>query len=287
MRSTSGRRTCSIMSRMRLRRARASRSVWARSTSSIWRPTGTTGLSAVIGSWKIIAMVVARNCRRRRSEAVSSSSPTSFMLPPDGTSEPLCNNPITVSDVTDFPEPLSPTRHSVSRSRTCSEMPSMMRGAFGFFPRPTTRLLMSRTMLVMPPFSPRHCERSEAIHRSQQGLDCFIASAPLRKRFAFVAGNDGVSLAALPLLHAGIERIARGVADQIDAQNRDRQQQPRPKDQRRLYLKIGAALGHNVAPGGRLRADAGAEEREDRLGENGGRADVSALHDHGRNRVRP
>ena len=39
-----------------LRRARASRSVWARSTSSIWRPTGTTGLSAVIGSWKIIAM---------------------------------------------------------------------------------------------------------------------------------------------------------------------------------------------------------------------------------------
>ena len=56
MRSTSGSRTCSIMSRMRLRRARASRSVWARSTSSIWRPTGTTGLSAVIGSWKIIAI---------------------------------------------------------------------------------------------------------------------------------------------------------------------------------------------------------------------------------------
>ena len=81
MRSTSGSRTCSIMSRMRWRRARASRSVCARSTSSIWRPTGTTGLSAVIGSWKIIAMVVARSCRRRRSLAVSSSSPTSLMLP--------------------------------------------------------------------------------------------------------------------------------------------------------------------------------------------------------------
>ena len=52
------------------RRARASRSVWTRSTSSIWRPTGTTGLSAVIGSWKIIAIVVARNCRSRRSLAV-------------------------------------------------------------------------------------------------------------------------------------------------------------------------------------------------------------------------
>src|ERR1700736_3527889 len=60
MRSTSGSRTCSIISRMRFFLARASNSVWAHSTSSIWRPTGTTGLSAVIGSWKIIAMVVAR-----------------------------------------------------------------------------------------------------------------------------------------------------------------------------------------------------------------------------------
>jgi len=39
MRSTSGSRTCSIMPRIRLRRARASRPVWTRSTSSIWRPT--------------------------------------------------------------------------------------------------------------------------------------------------------------------------------------------------------------------------------------------------------
>ena len=45
----------------------------------------------------------------------------------DGTSEPFCNRPITVSDVTDFPDPLSPTRHSVSPSRTCRETPSMMR----------------------------------------------------------------------------------------------------------------------------------------------------------------
>ena len=72
-------------------------------------------------------MVVARNCRSRRSLAVSSSSPTSLTLPPEGTSEPFCNSPITVSDVTDLPEPLSPTRHSVSPSRTCSETPSMMR----------------------------------------------------------------------------------------------------------------------------------------------------------------
>ena len=62
MRSTSGSCTCAIMSRIALARARAREIGVARSTSSIWRPTGSTGLSAVIGSWKIIAMRLARNC---------------------------------------------------------------------------------------------------------------------------------------------------------------------------------------------------------------------------------
>src|SRR6266853_204859 len=145
-------------------------------------------------------MVVARNCRRRRSPAVRSSSPTSLMLPPDGTSEPFCNSPMTLSDVTDFPDPLSPTRHKVSPSRTCSETPSMIRSLRGFLPRPTTRLSMSRTTLV-------------------------ISSLVVK-----------LSLAALTLFHAGIERVARGVADQVDAEDCDRQQQPRPEDQRRFYL---------------------------------------------------
>src|SRR5205807_9715590 len=209
---------------MRLRLARASRSVWVRSTSSIWRPTGTTGLSAVIGSWKIIAMVVARNCCKRRSLAVSSSSPTSLTLPPEAISEPFCSRPITVSEVTDLPDPLSPTTHSVSPLATCNETPSMMRGACASLPRPTTRLLMSR-MAVMQSTFPRHCERSEAIHLSQLPCGCYGLL-----RFA---RNDGVgqSLAAPALLHARIERVARGIADQIDAEDRDRQQQSRPADQ--------------------------------------------------------
>jgi hypothetical protein len=38
---------------------------------------------------------------------------------------------------------------------------------------------------------PRHCERSEAIQNWNRGtMDCFVAIAPLRKRFTFVAGND-------------------------------------------------------------------------------------------------
>src|ERR1700730_558244 len=267
------------MSRMRRRRARASSFVWVRKTSSIWRPTGTTGLSAVIGSWKIIAMVVARNCRKRRSLAVSSSSPTSLTLPPVGTSEPLCNSPITVSAVTDLPEPLSPTRQRVSRSRTCSETPSMTWGFCGLLPRLTTRFWMSRTgevMLTLPLTSLRAQRSNPLAPRAYCGL--------LRR---FAPRNDVVRVSfTLPPLHAGIERVARGVTDQIDGQDRDRQQQARPEDQRRLDLKIGAAFRHDVAPGRGLRADAGAEKRQDRFGEDRGRADVSALHDQGRDRVR-
>jgi hypothetical protein len=40
---------------------------------------------------------------------------------------------------------------------------------------------------------------SEAIHRLRnEKLDCFVAIAPLRKRFAFVAGNDGVTYLLFP-----------------------------------------------------------------------------------------
>src|SRR4051794_18964636 len=83
----------------------------------------------------------------------------------------------------------------------------------------------------------------EAIHSS------FALRDGLLRRFAPRSDVEGVSLAALALFHTGIERIARGVTDQIDAEDRDRQQQARPEDQRGFDLKIGAALGHDVAPG--------------------------------------
>ena len=35
-------------------------------------------------------------------------------------------------------------------------------------------------------------EAKQSIARHNGHMDCFVASAPLRKRFAFVAGNDGV-----------------------------------------------------------------------------------------------
>src|SRR5437763_150958 len=204
-------------------------------------------------------MVVARSCRRRRSLALRSSSPARLLPPPDGTSEPFCNNPITLSAVTDLPDPLSPTRHSVSRSRTCSETPSITRSPPGLLPRLTTRLSMSRTRFDMIIALRRLCEErsDDAIHLSSIGGYGLL-------RFA---RNDveGSSLPALPLLHAWIERVARGVANQVDAEDGDREQQAGPEDQRGFYLEIRAALGHDIAPGRRFRTDAGAEKRHDRV----------------------
>src|SRR5258708_96727 len=146
------------------------------------------------------------------------------------------------------------TLAAAAAPRSCSETSLMMRALPGFLPSPTMRLSISRTTFVMSSLPPRHCEErsDEAIHSSLALKDGLL-------RFA---RNDDVlhSLAALALLHAGIERVARGIADQIDAEDRDRQQQSRPEDQRRLDLKIGAAFGHDVAPGRRLRADRDAEK---------------------------
>src|SRR5690348_16013721 len=106
-----------------------------------------------------------------------------------------------------------------------------------------TRSLISRTVflgIVVMPSVRRHCEErsDEAIHGAASGgLGCF----------ASLAMTMPWSLPALPLFHAGIERVARGVADQIDAEDGDREQKPRPEDQRRLDQEILAAFGHDVA----------------------------------------
>src|SRR6201987_3901245 len=195
-------------------------------------------------------MRVARNWRRGRSLAVKSSSPTSFARPPVGVSDPFCNRPITVSDVTDLPEPLSPTRQSVSRSATRKETPSRIFGAWASLPSVTARFWMSRMVSVM---WHRH---SGMARRTRPGISRsrVLASRALGLRHCFVASLLAMTSFALALFHAGIERVAGGIADQIDAEDRDRQQQARPKDQGRLDLKILTALGHDVAPGRCLRA---------------------------------
>ncbi len=85
---------------------------WARMASTIWAPALCTGLSEVMGSWKIIATCDPRTSRMadkasgRRSRPSSSTRPAATR-PGGGTSR------ITESESTDLPQPLSPTTPSV------------------------------------------------------------------------------------------------------------------------------------------------------------------------------
>src|SRR6266550_8769610 len=49
----------------------------------------------------------------------------------------------------------------------------------------------------------------EAIHETTRKLDCFVAYAPLRKRFAFVAGNDGGGVLTKLAIHLRGRKLHR------------------------------------------------------------------------------
>ena len=83
----------------------------------ICSPIVRTGLSEVIGSWKIMAISRPRMRRISSSERSSSSRPSKRMEPcvravPDGSSR------ITASADTDLPEPDSPTIATISPGLT-------------------------------------------------------------------------------------------------------------------------------------------------------------------------
>src|SRR5690242_17238023 len=129
----------------------------------------------------------------------------------------------------------------------------MMRSPLPFGPRPTMRSLISRTVLFEVAVMPSLRRRSGMRRRRRPGTHnhsrwIWIPGS----RFASAGMTSGErcvpSLPALPLLHAGIERVARGVTDQIDAQDGDREQQARPEDQRWLDQEVLPPLGHDVAP---------------------------------------
>ena len=68
MRSGSGRRTSPNTSTMRLLRSAGRSVVCTSMISSVWRPTVISGLSATIGSWKIMAMRPPRTPRMSSAE---------------------------------------------------------------------------------------------------------------------------------------------------------------------------------------------------------------------------
>ena len=92
------------------------------SDSANCEPTLRTGLSAVIGSWKIIAMRRPQKFLICSLDSVSSSSPSIFTLPERCTFLPR-SKPIAARDITVFPEPDSPTMPTLSPLRIESETP--------------------------------------------------------------------------------------------------------------------------------------------------------------------
>ena len=150
-----GIRTSSSISIARARAARGDIALWARIASTICWPMVWTGLSEVIGSWKIIDILPPRSLRRSSAESRSTSrspnSTASASTLPGG----LGTSPMTESDVTLLPQPDSPTRPIVRPRGTLKLMPSTARNRprsvakWVFSPR-TSRSLSIRTSNPVP-----------------------------------------------------------------------------------------------------------------------------------------
>ena len=94
--------------------------VW--SASRICRPIVSTGFSAVIGSWKIIAISRPRTTRSSRSLIWSRSRPSNCAVPP-ATRPGTGQEPEQREAVTLLPQPDSPTIPSVSPGAMSNEIP--------------------------------------------------------------------------------------------------------------------------------------------------------------------
>ena len=87
---------------------------WMRAISAICRPTVCTGLSAVSGSWKIMAISPPRIDRIRSSPTLRRSSPFQNTPSASMTAGGVGMRPTMLIAVTDLPEPDSPTTAKTS-----------------------------------------------------------------------------------------------------------------------------------------------------------------------------
>jgi hypothetical protein len=84
------------------------------SGSMIWSPIRNTGLSEVMGSWKIMAISRPRMRRICSSESFSSSRPSKRIEPLGMLALPAGSSCMTANADTDLPEPDSPTIATIS-----------------------------------------------------------------------------------------------------------------------------------------------------------------------------
>ena len=126
-RSASGSPTRCRSSTVRARAAWRESPLWTNSTSLTCFSIVWSGLSDVIGSWKIIAIRLPRTRRSVASSAPRSSWPWNRMLPEGWRAGGYGRSWRMDSAVTDFPDPLSPTSPTVSPLAMSSETPRTAR----------------------------------------------------------------------------------------------------------------------------------------------------------------
>ncbi len=104
--------------------------VMARCVSTVsvsWRPMVSTGLSEVIGSWKIMPISRPRTRRISSSDRARRLRPLKRISPATMRPAGADTRRITESALTDLPQPDSPTRATVSPLRTSHDTPSTAR----------------------------------------------------------------------------------------------------------------------------------------------------------------
>ena len=95
-----------------------------RTHSATWSPIFMTGFRLVIGSWKIMEILLPRSFLCCSFVSFTMSSPSSRISPSAIFPFVPASNPITERDVTLFPLPDSPTMPSVAPRRSSTSTPS-------------------------------------------------------------------------------------------------------------------------------------------------------------------
>ncbi len=214
------------------------------SASAIWRPMVSTGLSEVIGSWKIIEIALPRTSRISGSDSSSRLRPSNSMRPPT----------------------MRRRRH---RQQAQDRQRRHALAAAG--------LADDRQRLAG-----HHVEATPSTART-------TPSRVWKCVFRSSTRSSGVALRA----HRYMRRASRGSSASrrpspsrlTDSTVSDRN---RPGNSRmvRRDLDQASRLGHDVAPARDVRRRAGADERQDRLGDHRRGADVGRLHQQRRHGVR-
>src|SRR5207248_11382961 len=226
------------------------------SASRIWRPTVSTGFSDVIGSWKIIAISRPRIRRSSLSESCSRSRPSKCAVPL-ATRPARGRIPSSASEVTLLPQPDSPTMPSVSPAAMSNEIPL--------------------TACTVP-----RCVQKRTRRFSTESKGSDIRPDLFAERLDLRPPPE-----ADPAAELRVERLTEAVADQVEAERRDHDRDPRDDREPRRDLEVLVRVRQHRAP---LRPRrilvAETEEREAGHVDDRRRERQRALHDHGRDRIR-